>query len=130
MIVYVRNNIRNLIVKCRKIWLKKIYGMNIDESSVISFSAFLDKTNPKGINIGSHSYVSNSAMILTHDYINQKHKSTYIGNNCFIGSNAMILPGVTVGDGSIVAAGAIVVKDVPSRCLVAGNPAKIKKNKY
>ena len=48
-----------------------------------------------------------------------------IGNDIWIGANAVILPGVTIGDHSVVAAGAVVTKDVPSHTLVAGVPAKI-----
>ena len=47
-----------------------------------------------------------------------------IGRNCWIGRSAMILPGVTIGDHSVVASGSVVVKDVPPRTLVAGNPAR------
>ena len=43
----------------------------------------------------------------------------------WIGSNATILPGVTIGDGAIVAAGAVVAKDVPPNTVVGGVPAKI-----
>lgn len=50
-----------------------------------------------------------------------------IGNDCWIGANSIILPGVTIGDYSVVAAGSVVTKDVPSGVLVAGNPAVIKK---
>lgn len=50
-----------------------------------------------------------------------------IGRDCWIGANSLILPGVTIGDGSVVAAGAIVTKDVPAGVLVAGNPAIVKK---
>lgn len=50
-----------------------------------------------------------------------------IGANCWIGANATLLPGVSIGDFSIVAAGSIVTKSVPSGVLVAGNPAVIKK---
>ena len=50
-----------------------------------------------------------------------------IGDNVWIGANATILPGVTIGSMSVVAAGAVVTKDVPSGVLVAGNPAVIKK---
>ena len=50
---------------------------------------------------------------------------TKIGNKVWIASGAMILPGITIGDGAIVAAGAVVTKDVPSRCMVAGVPAKV-----
>lgn len=50
-----------------------------------------------------------------------------IGNHVWIGARAMILKGVTIGDGSVVAAGAIVTKNVPSNCVVAGVPAKVVK---
>lgn len=48
-----------------------------------------------------------------------------IGTRVWIGMNATILKGVTIGDGAVVGAGAVVVKDVPPRCLVAGNPARV-----
>ena len=48
-----------------------------------------------------------------------------IGNNVWIGDKATILPGVTIGDGCVVAANAVVTKNVPPYCVVAGNPAKI-----
>ena len=51
-----------------------------------------------------------------------------IGKNCWVGANSTILPGVTIGDFSVVAAGSVVTKDVPSGVLVAGVPAEIKKS--
>lgn len=48
-----------------------------------------------------------------------------IGNNVTLGMNVLILGGITVGDNVIVGAGSVVVKDVPSNCVVAGNPAKV-----
>lgn len=48
-----------------------------------------------------------------------------IGDNVWIGSNAVILPGVAIGDGAIIGAGAVVTKDVPSRALVIGVPARV-----
>lgn len=50
-----------------------------------------------------------------------------IGKNCWIGANSIILPGVTIGDCSVVAAGSVVINDVPSGVMVAGNPAVVKK---
>ncbi|MDO5526103.1 MAG: DapH/DapD/GlmU-related protein [Prevotella sp.] len=50
-----------------------------------------------------------------------------IGNDVWIGANATVLPGVTIGNHSVVAAGAVVTKDVPSYSLVGGVPAKILK---
>ena len=48
-----------------------------------------------------------------------------IGNLVWIGAGAIILPGVTIGDGAMVAAGSVVTKDVPARMVVAGNPARV-----
>ena len=47
-----------------------------------------------------------------------------IGDNVWIGRSALILPGVRIGSHAVVAAGSVVTKDVPSSCLVAGNPAR------
>ena len=52
-------------------------------------------------------------------------KPIKVGSNCFIGYHAIILLGVTIGDDCIVAAGAVVAKDVPSGKNVAGNPTRI-----
>lgn len=48
-----------------------------------------------------------------------------IGNNVWIGAGAIVLPGVTVGDGAVIAAGSIANRDIPDNTLYAGNPAKM-----
>ncbi len=53
------------------------------------------------------------------------HAPVHIGGNCWIGANALILKGAHLGDGSVVAAGAVVTSKVPPRSLVAGVPARI-----
>ena len=55
-------------------------------------------------------------------------KQVVIGDDVWIGTNAVILPGVTVGCHSVVAAGAVVTKDVPDNCVVGGVPAKVIKS--
>ena len=52
-------------------------------------------------------------------------KPVTIGNDVWIGANCTILPGVTIGNNVVVAAGAVVTKDVPDNCVVGGVPAKI-----
>ena len=54
-------------------------------------------------------------------------KPVVIGDDVWIGANAVILPGVTIGRHVVVAAGAVVTKDVPDYCVVAGVPAKVVK---
>lgn len=99
--------------------------MNISKSARISFGAKLDKTYPKGINIGENSYVASGAIIFSHDYSRNLKTNTFIGNNCFIGANVIVLPGITIGDSVIIGSGSVVTKDIPSNCIAAGNPAKI-----
>ena len=55
----------------------------------------------------------------------QYNQEVRIGKNVWVGANAIILPGVHIGDNSIVGAGAVVTKDVPNNVIVVGNPAKI-----
>lgn len=51
-----------------------------------------------------------------------------IGEDCWFGAGAMVMPGVTVGDRVVVAAGSVVTRDVPSDTLVAGVPATVKRS--
>jgi maltose O-acetyltransferase len=54
-----------------------------------------------------------------------EERPVVIGDDVWIGTRAIVLPGVTVGDGAIIAAGAVVTAPVPSRAIVGGNPARI-----
>lgn len=54
-----------------------------------------------------------------------EYETTVVGNDVWIGSRAMILGGITIGDGAVVAAGAVVTKDVPPYAIVGGVPARI-----
>jgi galactoside O-acetyltransferase len=55
----------------------------------------------------------------------QRNKQIHIGKNVWLGAGAIILPGVTIGDNSIVGAGSVVTKDVPANVIVVGNPARV-----
>jgi acetyltransferase-like isoleucine patch superfamily enzyme len=108
----------------RFVW-NRLWGMDVHPTALISLSAKLDKTNPAGVHIGAYTVVTFGATILAHDMTRRLRLDTRIGENCFIGGRAIVMPGITVGDGSIVAAGAVVTKDVPPRSIVAGNPARV-----
>lgn len=83
--------------------------------------------------IGPGTQIAWGATICDHDFHktyddgqpNLETSPVHIGKNVWIGMDAKILKGVTIGEGAIVAAGALVVKDVPARALVAGVPAKV-----
>lgn len=95
--------------------------MEIGEGTAISRKASLDKSiNPMGIHIGKNTRLTGGVVVLAHDA-----SRSYIGDNCFIGVRAIIMPGIKIGNEVVVGAGSVVTKDVPSNCMVVGNPAKI-----
>ena len=84
------------------------------------------------ISIGDNTYIGFDVEIRDTDSHtltgSLRTKPIQIGNNVWIGSKTIILKGVTIGDGAIIGAGSVVTHDIPSKCLVAGNPAKVIRN--
>jgi len=108
---------------------------NIERGVILESKLVLDKVYPAGIHIGAHTLVGSHALILCHEHVKRDPRDprnpwvaeTRIGRRCFIGVRATILPGVRIGDEVVVGASAVVSKDVPSHCVVVGNPARIVK---
>ncbi|WP_375262443.1 acyltransferase [Palleronia sp.] len=119
------SGVRNVLVALRRVWLVRAWRMDLHPTVQMSLSAKLDLTFPIGVHVGAHSYLAFESRVLTHDRTRGLYLHTRIGRNCFIGGRAMILPGVEIGDGCIVGAGSVVAKSVPPGCIVAGNPARI-----
>lgn len=117
--------LQRALIRLRIAILNRVWGMTIHPTARLSTTAKLDKTHPKGMHVGAYSYIAFGAAVLSHDMTRGLRRDTIIGRNCFIGARSIILPGVYIGDGSIVAAGAVVTRDVPAGSIVAGNPAKI-----
>ena len=89
------------------------------------------------IYVGDHTMFGPNVMVLTASHplepeLREKglqfNKDIHIGRNVWVGAGVIILPGITIGDNSIIGAGAVVTKDVPNNVVVVGNPAKIIKN--
>ncbi|MGK7379167.1 sugar O-acetyltransferase [Planococcus sp. 1R117A] len=110
------------------------FGKNITIGKNVFFNTGCSFQDRGGIQIGSGSQIGMNVTIATlnHGLPLETRNTTYsspviIGENAWIGSSAMILPGVTIGDNSVVAAGAVVTKDVPANTVIAGVPAKFVK---
>lgn len=126
MIAKIRNFLfRKVVVNATRAWYRRVYGMDIGDHVRISRGVKLDRTNPKGIHIGEYTALTSGVCVISHDFVLREWKEVRIGRNCFIGFNAIVLPGVTIGDNCIVAGNSLVVKDVPSNCVVMGNPARV-----
>ena len=100
----------------------------IGKDSVVGEFAFLDGRDK--LVIGDHTDIASQVLIYNSEHdINDElftahNQPVIIGNYVFIGPRAVVLPGVTIGDGAVIAAGAIVTKDVPKGKIFGGVPAK------
>lgn len=111
---------------CRFLNGRKVF---LGEGSVINFGTLLDGRVHR-IEIGSNVSIGPEASILTlgHDPQSAEFADrggpVRIGDRVWIGYRALILPGLTVGEGAVVAAGSVVTRDVEPYTIVAGNPAR------
>ncbi len=112
--------------------IRNTAGLRIGNGVVIGDDAILDAR--AGIEIGNNVVLASNVSIWTyqHDYRDPEFRCTpehfgpvKIGDRAWIGPNTVILHDVTIGEGAVVAAGAVVTKDVPSYSLVGGVPAKV-----
>ena len=101
----------------------------IGEDTIIGDHAFID--GRAKVAIGSHTDIASHLMIYNseHDLTDSGFKAieepVIVGDYCFIGPRVIIMPGVKIGDGAVVAGGAVVTKDVPNGSIVGGVPAKL-----
>lgn len=96
-------------------------------------------SEPYLISIGKHVTISGRVTFITHDgatfvfrHLPKYQEVTKFGritihDNCFIGFGAILLPGISIGPNSVVAAGSIVASNVPPNTVVGGNPARVLK---
>jgi acetyltransferase-like isoleucine patch superfamily enzyme len=109
------------------------HNIKIGKNVFVNFDcAFMDRG---GITLEDNVLVGPKVSLITtnHPLEPAQRKSTYskpivIRRNAWIGANATVMPGITVGENAVVAAGAVVTKDVAANTIVAGVPARVVKN--
>ncbi|KKS65391.1 MAG: Acetyltransferase [Candidatus Daviesbacteria bacterium GW2011_GWA2_42_7] len=104
-------------------------GVRIGRNTIIGQGVFLDGRDK--LQIGDHVDIASEVMVYNseHDINAEDFHATVapvaIGDYVFIGPRAVILPGVKIGKGAVIAAGAVVTEDVPEYAIVGGVPAKV-----
>ena len=97
----------NIVIMCRSLMMAS-GGITIEDNTMIAANVQL---------ISNNHDLKERAVITC--------KPIHIKKNCWIGAGATILPGVTVGENSVIGAGSVVTKDVPDNSIAVGNPARI-----
>lgn len=126
----------NLLPPGEYLSMLRYYGIVVGEDTYISPDAVVDITRPSLVTIGRKCYLNLGFKLLTHDWVAGVMRHVYgeflnssgrvtIGNNVGTGYNVTILKGVTIGDNVFIAANSLVTKDVPSNCVIGGQPAKV-----
>lgn len=131
--LYLKFRVRTFIagsIQFLRVRMARMKGFDIHPTVILERKLHLDRLYPAGVHIDEHCLIASGVTILSHDHCKRVNgqpllSDTYIGKRCFIAVNATILPGVCIGDEVIVGAGAVVAKSVPSKVIVAGNPARI-----
>lgn len=119
-------------------YLQNEFGIQIGQNTAIYSNVLIDLTRPYGISIGNNVMITSDVKIYSHDMDYWVLRNVYkdpniclsygkvnIEDNVYIGANAVILKNVNIGEGSIIAAGSVVTRDVPNYSVVAGVPAKV-----
>lgn len=129
--IYIMDIGKNVVIY-NKAEIRNPLNIKIDEGSIIGDNAILDGRS--GLFIGKNVNFSSNVSIWTlqHDYRDPDFKCTLehfgpvvIEDRVWLGPNTIILPNVKIHEGAVVAAGAVVTKDVPAFSLVGGVPAKV-----
>ena len=108
------------------------YGQNITIGKDVFINTSCHFQDQGGITIGAGSLIGHCVVLATlnHEENPARRGDLHpapirIGENVWIGAHATVCPGVTIGDGAIVAAGAVVTRDVPANTVVGGVPARV-----
>ncbi|MCI5140478.1 MAG: acyltransferase [Candidatus Electrothrix sp. ATG1] len=133
MLEQIKNVYHHLLAYKKKQYLDSLVGngLTMGNNVTIMDGCFFDPTHCYLIYIGENCTLAPNVRLIAHD-ASMKNILGYtrvgkiiIEENCFIGDSVIILPGVTIGNGSVVGAGSVVIKDIPSESVAAGNPCRV-----
>ncbi len=119
-----------------RVALYRAMGMEIGRHVYIGMDSWLDDQFPELIRIEDDVVISFRVTVVVHDDARRMDRiepgqlegtvaPVVLKRGCYLGAGALVLPGITVGERAVVAAGAVVTRDVPPGTVVAGVPARV-----
>jgi maltose O-acetyltransferase len=119
--------------------LYRAMGISIGHGVFVGLDTYLDCQFPELMVLEDDVTLSFRVTVIVHDDARRMYgvipgqlqgtvAPVIFKRGCYVGAGALILPGVTIGEGAVVAAGAVVTRDVPPRKVVAGVPARVLKD--
>jgi len=111
-----------------KNWLYRTFlRMEVGEKTAVALMVMPDIMFPELISIGRNTIIGYNTTILAHEYLIEEYRlgRVIIGDNVMVGANSTLLPGITIGNNAVVAAGSLVNRDVPAGAFVGGNPIRL-----
>ena len=111
-----------------KNWIFRTFlRMEVGDQTAFALMVMPDIMFPELISVGRNSIIGYNTTILAHEYLIEEYRlgKVIIGDNVMIGANSTLLPGITIGDNAVVAAGSLVNRDVPAGAFVGGNPIRL-----
>ena len=125
--------IGNFLMSRGPLYLKSVNGGKLSIGDKVFFNHNCSITCSESITSGSHCMFANNLVIIDHDHEIGEYgvtgtlisKPIVIEDRVWCGANVTIIKGVHIGTGAVIAAGAVVTKDVPERAVVAGVPGKV-----
>lgn len=119
-------------------WLWKRTGVHVKGKVSIGYDVYYDVGNADYITIEDGVWITSQCLLLCHkrilddyhvgddyNYLPYQRHNITLKKGCCIGMRSIIMPGVTIGEGSIVGVGSLVTKDIPAWTIAVGNPAKV-----
>jgi len=116
------------------LWIMTGRGLRVGDEVDLALGVLI--TTDGGVHIGDRTLIGYRTQIISGNHripegrepifsAGHEKQSVHIGNDVWIGANCMILPGVTIGDGTVIGAGSVVTKDIPEFSIAVGSPAKV-----
>ena len=122
-------------------WVLRKIGCHVGKNVFIGSHIYVDSGHANLIHIADYAHVTAKTVLLCHkrdlseyyegdnyNHLPYKTGDIFLGKGCSTGTGTIIMPGVTIGEGSIVGAGSLVTHDIPDWSIAVGRPAKVVRN--